>query len=139
MIPWTWINKGIVIALHDEQIAEHGGQAGLRDEGLLESALARPVNRATYGGEGVADLAAAYGYGVALNHPFFDGNKRTALVAMELFLVLNGYELKADDASCLEILLSLAEGSLSEEGLSTWLKNNISPAQGPDTFKSSRK
>ena len=127
MITWTWINKGIVIALHDEQIAEHGGQAGLRDQGLLESALARPVNRANYGEASVQDLAAAYGYGVALNHPFFDGNKRTALVVMELFLALNGYELKTDDASCLESFLSLAEDSLSEEGLSTWLKDNISP------------
>ncbi len=125
---WTWINKSIVIALHDEQIAEHGGQAGLRDEGLLESVLARPVNRANYGEASVAALAASYGYGVARNHPFFDGNKRTALVVSELFLVLNGYELKADDASCLEIFLSLAEGSLSEEGLSTWLKDNITPA-----------
>jgi len=122
---WVWVEKSIVLALHDEQISEHGGQAGLRDEGLLESALARPVNRANYAKATPADLAAAYGYGLARNHPFIDGNKRTALVVMELFLLLNGYELTASDVSCLETVMALADGGLDEEALVVWLEECI--------------
>ncbi len=123
---WTWVDKRVVLALHDEQIAEHGGQEGLRDDGLLESALMRPINQANHGNPSAAVLAAAYAYGLAKNHPFFDGNKRTALVAAELFLNLNGYELLADDAACLGTFLALADGTLSEKELSSWLEENVS-------------
>ncbi len=126
-MPWTWIDQNIVLAIHDEQIAEHGGQSGLRDEGLLSSALARPDNQATYQNADIADLAAAYGFRISSNHPFLDGNKRTAFVVVELFLILNGYHLKADDIACLQTFLSLAAGSLSEKDLATWLRANISP------------
>jgi len=122
MSDWVWIDKRVVLAIHEEQIAEHGGATGLRDEGLLESALARPINRSTYGKTNVADLAAAYGYGLIRNHPFIDGNKRISLVVTELFLMLNGYELTASDAECLERFLELAEGSLSEEEFADWLR-----------------
>jgi len=119
---WTWVDKGIVQAVHTEQIAEHGGQPGVRDDRLLESALARPINRAAYEDATVSGLAAAYGFGIARNHPFLDGNKRTALVVMELFLALNGYDLTADDAACLHTTVALADGSMSEEALAAWLK-----------------
>lgn len=126
MSSWTWVDPKVVIALHDEQIAEHGGQTGIRDRGLLDSALARPVNKSGYDKPSTADLAAAYGFGIAKNHPFMDGNKRTALVVTELFLNLNDFELKADDSSCLITFLALADGSLSEEELSAWIQKHIS-------------
>ena len=125
MTAWIWVDPKIVIALHDEQITEHGGQSGIRDKGLLESALARPVNKAGYEKSTNAELAAAYGFGIAKNHPFLDGNKRTALVVTELFLILNGYMLGANDASCLATFLGLADGTFSEEDLSDWLSKNI--------------
>jgi death on curing protein len=121
---WTWVDKNIVLAIHDEQIAEHGGETGMRDEGLLISAQARPLDKANYEDANVISLAAAYGYGIARNHPFLDGNKRTAFVTMELFLILNDWELKADDGPCLEIFIALADGSLSEKDLTKWLKAN---------------
>ena len=127
---WKWVSKKIVLSIHDEQILEHGGLAGLRDEGLLDSALARPIHRANYEAIGVVDLAAVYGHGIARNHPFLDGNKRTAFVVLELFLFLNGFGLIADDANYLERFLSLAEGSLSEKELGVWLKDNTSPIKG---------
>lgn len=122
---WTWIDKAIVLAIHAEQIAEHGGQTGLRDEGLLDSALARPLDKANYEDTATADIAAAYGFGIARNHPFLDGNKRTAFVTVELFLILNGFELRADDNACLDVFLSLADGSLSENDLVEWLNAHI--------------
>jgi death-on-curing protein len=121
---WIWVARSVVAALHDEQLAEHGGGAGLRDEGLLVSALARPRNLLAYGTPDVIDLAAAYAYGIAKNHPFIDGNKRTAAVVMELFLDLNGYALSADDASLVTTILGLADGSLSEAALAQWLRAN---------------
>jgi death-on-curing protein len=126
-MPWVWVEQAIVLAIHEEQIAEHGGGSGLRDEGLLGSALARPVNKASYENANAADLAGAYGFGLARNHPFVDGNKRTALVVTELFLNLNGFQLDADDAACLRTFLSLAEGSLSEDDLVEWIRSNIRP------------
>ena len=123
---WVWIKQDTILAIHDSQILEHGGQAGIRDMNLLESALARPVNKSKYGDVSVADLAAAYSFGIARNHPFLDGNKRTAFVAAELFLALNGYEFTADDATCVTKFLDLAEGSLSETELVNWLCENIS-------------
>ena len=107
MTAWTWLNKNVVLAIHDEQIAEHGGGAGIRDEGLLDSALARPLNKAARGEPDITELAAAYAYGIARNHPFLDGNKRTAMVVLELFLALNGYELAANDQACLEVMLAV--------------------------------
>jgi len=120
---WTWIDKRVVLAVHAEQIAEHGGQPGLREEGLLDSALARARNKAAYGESDVTILAAAYGYGIVANHPFVDGNKRTGFVAMELFLRLNGHALRADDTACLQTFLSLAEGALTEARLTSWLRD----------------
>jgi death on curing protein len=125
---WIWVDQKVVFALHDEQIFEHGGQSGIRDQGLLDSALARPLNRANYDEASVSALAASYGFGIAKNHPFLDGNKRTALVVTELFLMLNGYILNADDASSLVTFLALADGSLTEEALSEWVNQNIIPA-----------
>ena len=97
MKKWVWIDPSVISAVHDEQVAEHGGLAGLRDAALLESALARPLNLAAYDTPDHAELAACYGVALAKNHPFLDGNKRTAFVAVELFLVLNGWQLNASD------------------------------------------
>lgn len=121
----VWIEEAVVLALHEEQLAEHGGVVGLRDLGLLQSALARPQHLATYGKPDVAALAAAYGYGIARNHPFVDGNKRTAFTVTELFLTLNGYELLADDPSCVSTIFRLAEGSLTEAEFADWIRANL--------------
>jgi death on curing protein len=122
--PWVWLELNVMLAVHEEQLAEHGGAGGLRDAGLLESALARPANLASYGEPDVADLAAAYGYGVARNHPFIDGNKRTAFVAVELFLALNGHTLVADDANCVLTMLAMAAGHMSEVDFASWIRQH---------------
>lgn len=122
MSRWVWIDPAVVLAIHDEQIAEHGGAPGVRDTGLLESALARPQNLEAYGGPDVFLLAAAYAFGVAKNHPFVDGNKRTALVLCELFLELNGWRNEANDAETLAAMLDLAAGDLDENGFAAWLR-----------------
>src|SRR6218665_3754300 len=106
MSEWRWVNKQALLLLHDESLAEHGGASGLRDEGLLDSALARPLNLVAYGAPDVADLAASYGAGLAQNHPFVDGNKRAAFLAVGLFLVANGYRLRA---SQVEATLTILE------------------------------
>lgn len=124
---WTWLDPAVLLAVHDEQLAEHGGAQGTRDIGLFESALAKPQNLAHDGDPDVADLAAAYGAGIARNHPFIDGNKRTAFVAVELFLVLNGHALLADDAACVITMLAVADGSLDEAGFSGWLRAHLPP------------
>lgn len=124
----TWIEQSIIIAVHDEQLTEHGGRPGLRDAGLLESALARPRQLAAYGDPDLAQLAAAYGFGLAKNHPFVDGNKRTAFVAIELCLAVNGSELVADDAECVMTMLSIASGALDEAGLAQWIRAHSKPA-----------
>lgn len=121
---WVWVVAAVVRAVHDEQLAEHGGAAGLRDAGLLESALARPQQLAAYGQPDAAALAAAYGFGLARNHPFVDGNKRTAFVAVELFLALNGFELIADDADCVMTMLRLAAGEIDEPEFAGWVRAN---------------
>jgi death-on-curing protein len=108
-----WLRLEAILAAHDDQLAEHGGGVGVRDQGLLESALARPLNLNAYGEPSLPRLAAAYAFGIARNHPFVDGNKRTALVAAELFLGLNGYDLTADDVGVVEVFLALATGELS--------------------------
>lgn len=121
-----WIASSVVLAIHDAQIAEHGGGAGLRDAGLLESALARPQNLAAYGDPDIAALAAAYAFGIAKNHPFVDGNKRTSAIASRLFLRLNNYDITASEAERLQIWLRLAAGEMDEESLVEWFRKNIS-------------
>jgi death on curing protein len=122
------IDLDVVLAIHDEQLAEHGGQAGVRDRGLLESALARPRNQFEHGESSLTRLAAAYAFGVSRDHPFLDGNKRTSLVVAELFLELNGFELVAGDAACVATFLSLAAGELTEGDLARWVTENSHPA-----------
>lgn len=122
-----WIARRTVLAVHAEQIAEHGGLAGIRDEGLLDSALMRPELKANYGETDIAMLAAAYAYGLARNHPFADGNKRTAYVAMELFLAKNGRMLTASDQDAVLTFLALASGDLGEEQLAEWIRRNSAP------------
>ena len=129
MPAWIWVEAAVVLAIHDEQIAEHGGSAGVRDPGLLDSALARAPNLAAYGEDvDAAALAAAYAFGIARNHPFVDGNKRTALVVLELFLELHGHRLSADDAGCVGTMLSLAAGSFDEAALAGWIRQNLEGA-----------
>lgn len=123
--PWVWIDAMVIRAVHEEQLSEHGGGLGTRDAGLLESALSRPMQLAAYGEPDVADLAAAYGYGLAKNHPFIDGNKRTAFVAVELFLALNGWALNADDVDCVMTMLALAAGELGEEDFAAWVRTHM--------------
>ncbi|MGB6477131.1 MAG: type II toxin-antitoxin system death-on-curing family toxin [Candidatus Sulfotelmatobacter sp.] len=123
---WIWIVDSVVLAIHEAQLAEHGGMVGIRDGGLLASVLARPRNVEAYGEHAdAASLAAAYGFGLSRNHPFLDGNKRTAFVVMELFLNLNGWTLDADDAVCISMMLTLAAGKLSEEMLAKWLRGHL--------------
>ena len=120
----VWIDLEVVLAIHDEQLAEHGGQPGVRDRGLLESALARPRNQFSYGEASIARLAASYAFGLSRNHPFLDGNKRTSLVVAELFLELNGTELTATDAQCVTTFLALAAGELGEDQFAGWIAAN---------------
>ena len=121
----TWLDKDVALAIHDRQLAEHGGGSGLRDEGLLESALARPVNRWSYGDTDPAALAAAYAFGVARNHPFADGNKRTAWVLVRLFLAVNGHELRFEPVDAIAAMLALAAGELSEAGMADWFRQRL--------------
>ncbi len=123
----VWLLEETITAIHHRQIAEHGGSEGLRDEGLLLSALARPQNLLAYGepAPDLASLAAAYAYGIARNHPFVDGNKRTALVAARTFLILNGVDLEATQDDKVLTFLSLAEGAVSEEELEDWIRKRI--------------
>ena len=123
----VWIDIGVVLAIHDEQIAEHGGQAAVRDRGLLESALARPKNQFAYGEHALLRLAASYTFGISRNYPFKDGNKRTSLVVAELFLMLNGFELTATDAECVTTFQQLAAGDLTEEQLTAWIADRTAP------------
>lgn len=125
MSTWIWIEPAVILAIHEEQLAEHGGLVGTRDAGLLASALARPEQLHAYGDPDVADLAAAYAFGIARNHPFLDGNKRTTFVAAELFLALNGTSLLADDAYCVTRMLALAAGQLDEPSFATWLRQHL--------------
>ena len=127
MSAWRWIDRAVLIAVHEIQLADHGGGAGLRDAALLESALARPLNLAACGEPDAAALAAAYGYGIARNHAFIDGNKRTAWVAAELFLRLNGWQLVSTDADCVFTMLAVAAGELSESEFAAWLRAHAAP------------
>ncbi|RXZ65338.1 type II toxin-antitoxin system death-on-curing family toxin [Pelagerythrobacter rhizovicinus] len=121
----TWVAMAVAQAAHAEQLAEHGGGEGVRDLQLLESAMARPRDLATYGQPDIAALAAAYTYGIARNHPFVDGNKITAAVVSETFLALNGYALNATDAELVVAFLALAAGELAEEELADWFRERV--------------
>ena len=124
---WRWISKQALLLLHAESLAEHGGGQGLRDEGLLDSALARPQNLAAYGNPDHAALAASYGLGLAKNHAFVDGNKRAALLATGLFLYLNGYRLTASQADTTITMLNVAAGALTEDAFAAWLRQHARP------------
>lgn len=124
---WQWIEPSVIQAVHDAQLAEHGGAGGTRDEGMLESALTRPRNAAAYGNPDVSDLAAEYAFGLARNHPFIDGNKRTAFVACELFLRLNGHQLMASDADCVLTMLAVASGDMDVPAFAAWLRQHLQP------------
>ena len=125
---WTWIATEVALAAHAEQLAEHGGGDGIRDEGMLDSAMARPRNLADYGEPDVAAFAAAYAYGIARNHPFVDGKKRTAAVVSETFLMLNGHALQASDAELVVAFVALAAGELSEDELADWFRQHLGAA-----------
>jgi death on curing protein len=122
-----WISKRLALAIHDRQLAEHGGSIGVRDETLLDSAIARPQQLFAYGDPlpDLAALSASLAYGLARNHPFIDGNKRTAAVACETFIRLNSARLQADDLELYPVYLALAEGSLSESGFAEWLREHL--------------
>ena len=138
----VWITRSLALAIHERQLAEHGGGVGVRDESLLESALARPQQLHVYGDPvpDVADLAASLAFGLARNHPFVDGNKRTAAVACETFVLLNDATLEADDLELYPAYLALAEGSLSETEFAAWLRPRLhGRVPGPDAVNESRK
>jgi death-on-curing protein len=119
-----WLTRQMIIAIHDEQLAIHGGASGLRDEGMLESALDRPRNRRVYEQAELAELAAAYAFGIARNHPFVDGNKRTSLLALYTFLGVNGIDFVVAEADAAAIMLALAAGEVSEESFARWIRDN---------------
>lgn len=122
---WVWIATEVALAAHAEELAEHGGGDGIRDAGMLDSAMARPQNLAQYGDPDAAAVAAAYAYGIARNHPFTDGNKRTAAVVSETFLMLNGYALGATDAELVVAFVALAAGELGEDELADWFRQHL--------------
>lgn len=124
---WRWVPRDVLISVHEEQLADHGGAIGLRDEGLFDSALARPQQLATYGEPDVADLAAAYAFGLVRNHPFIDGNKRTGFVAAQLFLRLNGHRINAPHADCVLTTLALAASDIDEAAFAAWLRRHLQP------------
>lgn len=121
---WRWVAKQALLLLHDESLAEHGGSSGIRDEGLLDSALARPENLAAYGEPDVADLAASYAFGIAKNHPFVDGNKRTAFLALGVFLGLNGQRLVATQLDATTTMLAVAASEIDEAALAEWIRGH---------------
>ncbi|HEY4162434.1 MAG TPA: type II toxin-antitoxin system death-on-curing family toxin [Dongiaceae bacterium] len=123
-----WVHKQALLLLHDESLAEHGGLEGLRDEGLLDSALARPQNLAVYDSSAhIAALAAAYGFGLARNHPFADGNKRAAFLSVGLFLSINGWRLATTAAEATQIVLGVASGELEEVAFAAWVRDHLQP------------
>jgi death on curing protein len=126
-VTWRWINKGALLLLHADSLAEHGGAVGLRDEGLLDSALARPLNLLAYGKPDVASLAASYGVGLAKNHAFVDGNKRAAFLSVGLFLALNGWRLKAGEAEATLTMFDVASGTLDEAQFADWIRLHLVP------------
>ena len=122
---WRWVDKRALLLLHDESLAEHGGAPGMRDQGLLDSALARTMNLLAYGEPDAAALAASYGVGVAKNHPFVDGNKRAAFLCVGLFLALNGWRLNATQVEATLAIQAVAAGDLDEAAFAGWLRSHI--------------
>ncbi|GMM92621.1 type II toxin-antitoxin system death-on-curing family toxin [Qipengyuania sp. MTN3-11] len=120
-----WVGEATALALHDRQLAEHGGPSGIRDAGIFESALARAVNQWSYGEDDLCALAAAYAFGLARNHPFTDGNKRTAWVTARLFLRKNGLALSYDEIDAIRTVEKLAAGELSEDELAEWFRQHL--------------
>lgn len=131
----TWIREEELVWAHDQQILRHGGKPGLRDAGLLESALNRPLHRHSYGTEEVAELAAAYAFGLGKNHPFFDGNKRSAWIALRFFIALNGYQLNYRIKDAVDMVLALAAGQLTEAELVTWLQVRLHTFPRPSWYR----
>ena len=127
MSGWKWVNRQVLLLLHDESLAEHGGAPGVRDEGLLDSALARPLNLALYEQPDVAALAASYGVGLAKNHAFVDGNKRAAFLAVGMFLAVNGYRLRATQADATLTMVDVAAGVMDEPAFAQWIRDHIQP------------
>jgi len=125
MSGWRWVNRQVLLLLHEESLAEHGGAPGLRDEGLLDSALSRPLNLALYDDPDVADLAAEYAMALAKNHAFVDGNKRAAFLALGMFLALNGHRLRATQVDATLTMLAVAAGEISQKGLSQWIRDHM--------------
>lgn len=119
-----WISLPVILAIHDEQVAAHGGATGVRDAGLLEGALARPRNHVAYGTPDIAELAALYALAIVRNHPFIDGNKRTGFVALELFLALNGHDFMASDADVVLTMLAMAGGDISDDIFIAWTRRH---------------
>jgi death on curing protein len=119
-----WLSLQVVLAIHDEQLVAHGGSGGLRDAALLESALNRPLNKWNYENAELPELAAAYAYGIAHNHPFVDGNKRTSLLALYTFLGINDVDFIVPEADAAAMILGLAAGEVSEESLARWIRDN---------------
>ena len=130
MSEWRWLTLDVILAIHDEQLAEHGGRSGIRDLALLESALARPKNRAVYAAASIFELSAAYAFGIIRDHPFVDGNKRVAFLAAALFLLEHGWEIAATDEAIVTETLALAEGIIDEAAFAAWLSQNTSAAGG---------
>ena len=130
MIEPEWLTADLVLAIHDEQLREFGGPAGIRDMGALESALGRARNRWAYEGGDLPRLAAAYGFGIARNHPFVDGNKRAALLAIITFLGINDVEFTDSEAEAVIMIRDIAAGEIDEEVLARWIADNVSPGQG---------
>jgi death on curing protein len=123
-----WLTKAVVLAIHSDQVREHGGSLGVRDMGLLESALARPLNVFGYRPDSdLFALAASYGFGVAQNHPFIDGNRRVAFQTMYVFLGLNGVRIAGEEAEVVEVILRLAAGTMGEDQLASWLRAHSRP------------
>ena len=122
---WHWVDKQALLLLHDESLATHGGASGIRDEGLLDSALGRPLNLVAYGQPDIAELAAAYASGLVRNHSFIDGNKRAAFLAVGMFLAINGYRLVTDQAAATAAVLALAASELDETHFAAWLHQHL--------------
>lgn len=120
-----WLDRAVALAIHDRQLAEHGGISGVRDAGMLESALARPINRWSYGEDDLAVIAATYAFGIVRDHPFADGNKRTAWVLARLFLAANGHRLRFEAAQAIATVVALAAGELGEAELADWFRERI--------------
>ena len=120
----VWLSRQFILAIHDEQLAEHGGALGVRDDGLLDSALARPLNRASYGDPDVAELAALYAIAIARNHPFVDGNKRTAFAALFTFLAFNGMVFEPPEVDATMAVLRLAAGEMDDDEFIAWVRAN---------------